>query len=169
MARSKDDEKRKQAYLSYKKNRNVAKVSEETGISATSLHRWKDEENWDNKLVVGQQKFSAFLDVMKQAETNELLKDDLKNFQLLDTLESIVAEKVYFEEIVPTNWNDIISTIRFVVEQKRLILGKPTAHTVKDINVRVSSLSESELDTDIERTKRAIATAATGEGSQIST
>ncbi len=163
MARTKDSEKHKQAYLLYKKSKNLVKVSEELEISESSVRKWKDEEDWDNKIAVGQEKFSAFLKVMKDAEDNEILKSDLKDFRLLEQLEAIVAEKIYFEEIVPTNWNDIISTYRFVVEQKRLIQGKPTAHTVKDINVRVGSLSESELDTDIKRTQRAIAVAATGE------
>ncbi len=165
MGRSKDSEKHKAAYLLYKKTNNVARVSEELDVSETAIHKWKEEEDWDNKIAVGQEKFSAFLEVMKSAENNEVLKSDLKDFQLLEQLEAIVAEKIYFEEIVPTNWNDIISTYRFVIEQKRLIQGKPTAHTVKDINVRVGSLSESELNTDIERTQRAIAAATTGESS----
>ncbi len=165
MGRSKDTEKRRKGYEIYRKTKNLSKVAEELNVSTSAVHQWKDEEDWDNKITIGQQKFAAFLDTIKKAEGNAVLKDDLKDFQMLEQLEAIVSEKVYFEEIVPTNWSDVIQTYRFVAEQKRLILGKPTAHTVKDINVRVSSLSESELDTDIERTKRAIATAAVGEGS----
>ncbi len=165
MGRSKDTEKRRKGYEIYRKTKNLTKVAEELNVSTSAVHQWKDDEDWDNKITVGQQKFAAFLDVIKKNENNEVLKEDLKDYQILEQLEAIVSEKVYFEEIVPTNWGDVISTYRFVAEQKRLILGKPTSHSVKDINVRVSSLSESELDTDIERTKRAIAVAATGEGS----
>ncbi len=167
MGRSKDTISRKKAYEIYRKNgRNVTKAAEESDTSPTTIQKWKEEEDWDNKISVGQEKFKAFLEVMKAAENNELLKIDLADFQILEQLEAMVSEKVYFEEIVPTNWSDVIQTYRFVMEQKRLLLGKPTAHTVKDINVRVGKLSEGELDTDIKRAQRAIATVVTGEGPQ---
>ncbi len=165
MARSKDTGNRKKAYEVYRKNgKNLTKAAEEVDVSLTAVQKWKEEEDWDNKITVGQQKFKAFLEIMKQAENNDLLRVDLADFQLLEQLEAMVSEKVYFEEIVPTNWSDVIQTYRFVMEQKRLLLGKPTAHIVKDINVRVGNLSEGELDTDIERTQRAIAASVIGEG-----
>ncbi len=165
MARSKDTEKRRKAYELYRKNGgNLTKAAQEIDVSLSAVQKWKEEESWDNKIVVGQEKFKAFLEAMKQAEDNKLLKADLADFQILEQLEAMVSEKVYFEEIVPTNWSDVIQTYRFVMGQKRLLLGKPTAHTVKDVNVRVSTLSEGELNTDIERAERAIASSATGEG-----
>ncbi len=165
MARSKDVEKRKKAYELYRKNgKNLTKAAQELDISLSAVQKWKEEENWDDKIVVGQEKFKAFLDVMKQADDTKLLKIDLADFQILEQLEAMVSEKIYFEEIVPTNWSDVIQTYRFVMEQKRLLLGKPTVHTIKDINIRVSTLSEGELNTDIKRAQRAIATTITGEG-----
>lgn len=167
MSRSKDTISRKKAYEIYRKNgKNLTKAAEGVDVSLTAVQKWKEEEGWDNKITVGQEKFKAFLAIVKQAESNDLLKVDLADFQLLEQLEAMVSERVYFEEIVPTNWSDVIQTYRFVMEQRRLLLGKPTAHTVKDINVRVGKLSEGELDTDIKRAQRAIAKVIIGEGSQ---
>lgn len=157
MARVKNFDKRKQAFDIYRKCRNCTKTAEEMGVSNQLIHLWKKDEDWDEKIRVGQVKFNGFLESLRKGEEIKLIHSDYADYMVLQQLESMALEKVYHEEIIPTNWSDVISTMRFVMEQKRLLTGRPTSHTEKNINVRVGKLSEGELDAELKRTERAIA------------
>jgi hypothetical protein len=97
------------------------------------------------------------LTLKETSENIAMVEKDEVTLGMLKELENIVVEKVYTGEIEPTTWNEIISTLRFTTEQKRLLLGQPTIRTEKTVSVEVQGLEDAELSKRIEETTRAIA------------
>lgn len=157
MGRPKEIEKRKLAFKLYKKYNNLSKVADEVEITHSQICKWKKEDDWDEKLLQYQDLLKTRLTLKQTSETNIMLKEDEAALGYLGTLDDIALEAIYTGEIVPTTWNELISTLRFTSEQRRLILGQPTVRTEKTINIEVQGYSDDELDRRVEETQRAIA------------
>ena len=157
MSRPKQVEKRKLAFKLYRQHSNLSKVAEEVGVSPSLVTVWKKEDEWDDKLLQLQNLLKTKLTLKETSENTALMEKDEVTLGMLKELENIVVEKVYTGEIEPTTWNEIISTLRFTTEQKRLLLGQPTIRTEKTVSVEVQGLEDAELSKRIEETTRAIA------------
>ncbi len=159
MGRPKDIEKRKKAFKLWKRYNNQTEVANELGVTKALISQWKKEDNWDDKLQRAQGLLQTRLALIKESEDDALLGEDLANLSLLRELESAVLDKVYTEEIEPITWSDVINTLKFSADQKRLLLGKPTSKTETNISIEIKGLSKDELDRRIEATDRALAAA----------
>jgi hypothetical protein len=105
----------------------------------------------------------ARLSIKEQSNNTIILEEDEKQLGILTSLEDMILEKICSEEIEPTSWSDVVSTIRLVNEQRRLILGKPTVKTETTISVDLKGLDDGELDTKLKETQRALTLIELGE------
>jgi len=144
MSRLPDFEKRQTAFRLYVRLRNVSRVSKETGIPPATLHVWKKEEQWEMKLADIQRTVSSQVEVIKEAQTNLAVKDQVSELQLLELLQVKVSNALVTLNIGPTTWRDIIQGMEYISKEKRLILGHPTERAVNTIEV--SSMDEEGLD-----------------------
>jgi transposase len=163
MGRPKQVEKRKQAFKLYRKYGNLSKVAEELGVSPSLITIWKKEDEWEDKTFQLQNLLKTKLTLKETSENVAILEKDEVTLGMLRELENIVTEKIYTGEVEPTTWNEIISTLRFTTEQKRLLLGQPTVRTEKTVSVEVQGLDDDELSKRIKETTRAIALIEPGE------
>ncbi len=149
MSRLPDFEKRQTAFRLYVRLRNVSRVSKETGIPVATIHVWKKEEQWEMKLADIQKTVSSQVEVIKEAQTNLAVKDQVSELQLLELLQHKVSNALVELNIGPTTWRDIIQGMEYISKEKRLILGQPTERATNTIEV--SSMSGDELDKHIEQ------------------
>jgi hypothetical protein len=152
MGKVPDVHRRRQAFRLYVRYQNLLQVSKELGIPYPTLHGWYKEEHWDQQLKDRQERLRGSVDVIKKAQDNLILQDQISELKLLEHLEVTVHNLMLNEEVRPSNWKDVIDTLKFVFQEKRLILGEPTERTVNTIEV--SSMSEKDLDKEIENLHR---------------
>lgn len=155
MSRLPDFEKRQTAFRLFVRLRNVSRVSKETGIPVATLHVWKKEEQWEMKLTDIQKTVSSQVEVLKEAQTNLAVKDQLSELQLLELLQQKVSNALVNLNIGPTTWKDVIAGMEYISKEKRLILGQPTERGIQTIEV--SSMSGDELDKHIEEMQSLVA------------
>lgn len=156
MARKRDIDKRKIAFQLYRKNNTLNSIADELGTTQPTISAWKKEDGWDEKLLKVQGLLKARLSIKETRENTLMVDDDERSLHLLDDLEDIIYEKIYNEELEPTSWSDVISTLRFTDEKRRLIKGKPTVTTETTYSIEVKGLDNDELDRRIKETQRAI-------------
>lgn len=163
IARPKDTERRKEAFKLYRGRNTLSSIAEELGVTQPTLSKWKVEDGWDDKIEKLQGMLKARLSIKEQSNNTIILEEDEKQLGILTSLEDMILEKICSEEIEPTSWSDVVSTIRLVNEQRRLILGKPTVKTETTISVDLKGLDDGELDTKLKETQRALTLIELGE------
>lgn len=149
MPRPPQIEKRQAAFNLYLKCRNLLQVSRELDIPAATLHVWKRDGQWDEKILNQQQLLSHYQGVLQKAQENLQIDSQITELKLLEFLEAKVAELLLSENVRPTSWKDVLITIDFVTKQKRLIMGEPTERGVHTIEA--SAMKEKDLDDEIQR------------------
>jgi hypothetical protein len=152
MSKLPDLERRRQAFRLYVRYQNLLQVSKELAIPYTTIHNWYKEEQWGQKLKDRQMRLQGSIDVIKKAQDNLILEDQVSELKLLEHLETTVHNIMLTDEVRPSNWKDVIETLKFVFQEKRLILGEPTQRAVNTIDV--SSMNEKDLDKAIEDLRR---------------
>jgi predicted transcriptional regulator len=168
MARHKEEGKRKQAFKLYRKNVKLVDIALELGVTQSLISQWKKEEEWDAKIEEVQGLLKARLTRKESSENHIMVEEDLDQLQVLRELENIIFEKVTNEEIVPTSWSDVISTLKYANDQRRLIKGQPTVKTETTLTIDVQGLDNDELDAELKRTQGAIALLESGEDKEES-
>jgi len=156
MARKKDIDKRKIAFQLYRRDNSITSIAEELGTTQPQISKWKKDDGWDEKLSKVQGLLNARMSIKETHEENMMVEEDMNDLSVLSNLENIILEKVYNEELEPTSWSDVISTLRFTNEQRRLISGKPTVTTETTYSIEVKGLNDDELGERIKETQRAI-------------
>lgn len=154
MSKIPDLDRRRQAFRLMARYRNMLQVSKELNIPYATLQRWAKEEDWDQKLKDRQARLQGSLDVLRRAQNNLILEDQVNELKILEHLETMIHEILLNEEARPSSWRDVVETMKFVFQEKRLLLGEPTERTVNTIEV--SSLKDEEIDKHINDLKRLI-------------
>jgi hypothetical protein len=168
MARHKEEGKRQQAFKLYRANTKLVDIALELGVTQSLISQWKKEEEWDAKIEQVQGLLQARLTRKESSENHIMVEEDLDQLQVLRELENLVFDKVYNEEIVPTSWSDVISTLKYANDQRRLIKGQPTVKTETTLTIDVTGLNNDELDAELKRTQRAITLLESGENKEES-
>jgi transcriptional regulator with XRE-family HTH domain len=168
MARHKDEGKRNQAFKLYRKNTKLVDIAMELGVTQSLISQWKKEEDWDGKIETVQGLLRARLTRTESTENHIMVAEDMDQLQILRELENKVFDKVYSEEIVPTSWSDVISTLKYANDQRRLIKGQPTVKTETTLTIDVTGLNNDELESELQRTQAAIALLESGENKEES-
>jgi predicted transcriptional regulator len=168
MARHKDEGKRSQAFKLYRKNTKLVDIALELGVTQSLISQWKKEENWDAKIEQVQGLLNARLTRTESTENHIMVAEDMDQLQILRELENLVYDKIYKEEIVPTSWSDVISTLKYANDQRRLIKGQPTVKTETTLTIDVTGLNNDELESELQRTQAAIALLESGENKEES-
>jgi predicted transcriptional regulator len=163
MARHKDTDKRGIAFKLYRKGTKLVDIAEELNVTQSLISQWKKEENWDEKVEEVRGLLKARLVRKEQSESHIMVEEDMDQLHVLRELENIVFDKVAHKEIEPTSWSDVISTLKYANDQRRLIKGLPTVKTETTLTVDVTGLNNDELDAELKRTQRAIALIESGE------
>lgn len=147
MSKHIDVDKHQQAFRLYAKCRNKSRVSKDLGIPVATIHVWAKQEGWDNKLNDLRSKLEGQLDVLRKAKDDAVLQDQVTQINLLEHLESIVADVLLENQIRPARWSDVIQTLTFIQKEKRLITGQPTE--IQDGAIEVTAKDEKDMDKDI--------------------
>jgi len=154
MAGVPDFSKREAAFRLYAQYRNLSKVSKELKIPTQTLHKWKKELQWNEKLSQLQDKLRGQKDILDKAADNFIVAKDLTELKLLDFLEEEVADVLNKKKVGINSWRDVITTLDFVKKQRRLLLGETTE--IEATTVEVHFTKEEDLDTHIEELQRVI-------------
>lgn len=152
MSKIPDIDRRRQCFRLYVRYQNLMQVSKETNVPYATLQRWKDEEDWEQKIKDRQNRLQGSLDILKKAQDNLILADQVNELKLLEHLETMIHEILLNEEVRPSSWKDVVDTMKFVFQEKRLILGEPTERTVTTIEV--NDMKDADLDSNIEDLRR---------------
>lgn len=163
MARHKDQDKRGLAFKLYRKNTKLVDIAEQLNVTQSLISQWKKEENWDERLAEVQGMLKARLTRKETSENHIIVSEDMDELQVLRELENLIFDKVYSGEIEPTSWSDVISTLKYANDQRRLIKGLPTVKTETTLTVDVTGYDNDELEAELQRTTRALALIESGE------
>ena len=127
--------KREQAFQLYKKLKNLKAVSEVPGMPSYSvLLKWKEEDNWDERIEKIQEKLEKWELILSKLENDSLLKDDVFHLMLLDRLLGITIKSIIEKGLEPSSWKEAMETLKMIFEQKRLLLGRATSKSEVDID-----------------------------------
>jgi hypothetical protein len=163
MARHKDTDKRGLAFKLYRKDTKLVDIAEQLNVTQSLISQWKKEEEWDAKLQQVQGMLRARLTRRETSENHIMVEEDMDQLQVLRELENLVFDKVYNGEIEPTSWSDVLSTLKYAADQRRLIKGLPTVKTETTLTVDVTGLDDDELNRRLKETQRAITLIESGE------
>jgi len=153
-------ERREQAVQLYRKIGSISGVSREPGMPRTpTLFRWAKEDRWEERNKEIQNQVSKYVEAIEIAKRDTHVKEDLQEMEFLKMLEKIVAEKIISGEVLPRTWREVIETLKFINEEKRLLTGRPTSRT--EVYASYRSLEEGELDV---RIKEILTIISGGEG-----
>lgn len=119
-----DLKKREQAYILYQRSRNLTMVAQEMGVDKSTIVRWKKEENWDSKLLALGRVLRDRMDVNEKAKSDIILQDMRTELNLLDLLDTQIAEAIYVRGLRPEKWADVLATLKYSTERKDKIFGK---------------------------------------------
>lgn len=147
-----DFSRREKAFKLYAQLKNISQVSKELKIPTQTLHNWKKEEHWDDKLDLLRDKLKTQLDLVKKGEDDLIVHKDMEKLNLLDILEQEVAQAITARGLQINSWKDLIATLEFTTKERRLIMGEPTGREINSIEV--SFMREEDLDKEIERLER---------------
>jgi hypothetical protein len=157
MAGVPDYSRREAAFKLYAQYRNMSRVSKELKIPIQTLHSWKKQEKWQDKLTQLRDKLRTQHDVLKKADENFILEKDLSQLKLLEVLEQEVSKALLGEgrpKIEILEWKDLIKTLEFTAKERRLLMGEPTEREINTLEVPF--LREEDLDKHIAELKRYI-------------
>lgn len=147
MAKHIDVDKHQAAFRLYAKVRNKSRVSQELGIPVATIHVWAKQEGWDTKLNDLRSKLEGQIQILRDAKDNTIVQDQISSLNLLEHLETTIAEVLLENQIRPTRWSDVIQTLSFIQKEKRLITGQTTEIT--DGTLEVTAKNEEDIDKDI--------------------
>jgi len=127
--------KREQAFQLYKKLKNLKAVSEVPGMPSYSvLLKWKEEDNWDERIEKTQEKLEKWELILSRLENDSLLKDDVFHLMLLNNLLERTLRAIIEKDLEPSSWKEAMETLKMIFEQKRLLLGRATSKSEVDID-----------------------------------
>lgn len=133
---------REQAFRLYKKYRDLKKIAEYPGMPDISILKiWKEEDNWDERLADIEERLKIWDSFLKKMEEDSILRDDVFYLLLLNKLMETTIRAIIERNLEPTSWKEAIDTIKFIYEQKRLLLGRPQIKAEVDL----TGMSEEEL------------------------
>lgn len=142
----KPDSRRDRALLLYWRfGKNLSAVAKEPGMPQLStLSVWKNEENWDERVEQLQEKFRGILSVQEGLTDKLEFEEDIENYKFLTVLKQLAATAIT-TGIIPSNYKEVLETLKFVFEQERLMMGRPTDHK-KVTMEHIEKMSDEELD-----------------------
>src|SRR3970040_303874 len=117
MSKLPDVERRQTAFRLYVRFRNVSRVSKETGIPPATLHVWKKEGQWDQKVSDLQSTLSGQIEVMREAQNNLVAKDMLTEMQLLEHLQTKISTALLNNLTGPTPGQDVIRDSSLLIKR----------------------------------------------------
>jgi len=147
MAKHIDVDKHQAAFRLYAKVRNKSRVSQELGIPVATIHVWAKQEGWDTKLNDLRSKLEGQIQVLRDAKDNAVVQDQISSLNLLEHLETTIAEVLLENQIRPTRWSDVIQTLSFIQKEKRLITGQPTE--IPDGTIEITAKNVEDVEKDI--------------------
>ena len=136
--------KREQAFQLYKKLKNLKAVSEVPGMPSYSvLLKWKEEDNWDERIERTKEKLEKWEFILSRLENDSLLKDDVFHLMLLNNLLERTLRAIIEKDLEPSSWKEAMETLKMIFEQKRLLLGRATSKS--EIDIDFTSMEEHEI------------------------
>ena len=136
--------KREQAFQLYKKLKNLKAVSEVPGMPSYSiLLKWKEEDNWDERIERTKEKLEKWEFILSKLENDSLLKDDVFHLMLLNNLLERTLRAIIEKDLEPSSWKEAMETLKMIFEQKRLLLGRATSKS--EIDIDFTSMEEHEI------------------------
>ncbi len=148
MAKPIDIDRRQRAYQLFARYRNISKVSKELGIPVATLHVWKKQEGWEEKLTRLQEQLKGSIAVLERAKDNVVVQEEIDQLNVLQHLETLVNQILVDNTIRPAKWSDVIKTLEFVQKERRLLLGEKTENIKNIIEIEAKSEKDMEKDTD---------------------
>ncbi len=148
MSKPIDVDRRQRAYQLYARYRNISKVSKELGIPVATLHVWKKQEGWDDKLINLQEQLKGSLEIIERAKDNTVVQGEIAQLNVLQHLETLVNQILVDNTIRPAKWSDVIKTLEYVQKERRLLLGENTENVKNAIEIEAKDEKEMEKDTD---------------------
>lgn len=151
--RKKDRERREYCFQLYRKVQNLNHISRETGIAVTTLWRWAQEEKWDDKVLAFQEELQKHTQLLEDAKKSTELEQEVRELSFLKFLEKIIFDKIAGGELQPESWKDVLDTLKYIDNQRRLITGQPT-QVVKTQSLSVEKVQQIESGEMDERIRR---------------
>jgi len=148
MSKSIDVDRRQRAFQLFARYRNLSRVSKELGIPVATLHVWKKQEGWEEKLVTLQEQLKGSLSILEKAKDNAVVAGEIAQLNVLQHLETMVAEVLVGRTIQMSKWSDVIKTLEYVQKEKRLLLGENTENVKNAIEIEKKDEKEMERDTE---------------------
>lgn len=142
-----DFSRREKAFHLYAQLKNMSKVAKELKIPTQTLWAWKKSEKWDEKLDQLKDKLRGQYEVLKKAEDDFVLAQDISKVKLIEVLEGEVAKAITEKRVVIDKWSDLIKTLEFTSKERRLLMGETTE--IEKNCIEVKGMNEQEIDEHI--------------------
>lgn len=142
----KQDPARLLAFNLYCKNRNLGTIAAKLGKSKHLLYKWKRQDRWDERIAE------------IKDDAIEIPEDDGSSGgvkEAISIVERIVLDRLKNSTIVPRHWQDVLRTLEFLMNEKRLAEGRPTNinQTVVQIANKIMVMNETEIKDELKMIK----------------
>lgn len=142
----KQDPARLLAFNLYCKNRNLGTIAAKLGKSKHLLYKWKRQDKWDERTAE------------IKDDAIEIPEDDGSSGgvkEAISIVERIVLDRLKNSTIVPRHWQDVLRTLEFLMNEKRLAEGRPTNinQTVVQIANKIMVMNETEIKDELKMIK----------------
>jgi len=136
---------RENAFRIYRRVKDIKKVSEYPGMPDVDVLKvWKEEDRWDEKVREIEEKLETWGEVLKKLEGDALLRDDVFYYMLLNKILETTIKSMIEKRLEPENWKEVMDTIKFVFDQKRLLAGRPQVKAEVGIDM-IKDLGEEQI------------------------
>lgn len=136
---------RENAFRIYRRVKDIKKVSEYPGMPDVEVLKvWKEEDRWDEKVREIEEKLETWGEVLKKLEGDALLRDDVFYYMLLNKILETTIKSMIEKRLEPENWKEVMDTIKFVFDQKRLLAGRPQVKAEVGIDM-IKDLGEEQI------------------------
>ena len=122
---------KERAYALYRQHHRLQAVCAALGTSYGTVFRWRQEGNWDERLLAEQlstlpatkEELSVSIPTISPQEIQEKVSAELRQ---LDVLEMRAIAGIVLDDVRPRTWTDVMSTLRFVGERRDILAEKIT-------------------------------------------
>jgi hypothetical protein len=141
----KRDHARDLAFDLYCKTRNLGTVGAKLGKSVALLCRWKKQDRWEERLAeINLKKADRPAEGVEEGSATTEISGDPKADkytegveETISLVERIVLDRLKNSTIVPRHWQDVLRTLEFLMNEKRLAEGRPT--TINQTVVQIAN------------------------------
>ena len=128
MAENLREENKARAFIVYRQSCRLQQVCDVLGVSYATALRWRTEDSWDQRILAEQSALPAKLNDDKFLIPNlssKEIQEKIDNERLqLDVMEMRAVAGIVIDDIRPTSWRDILTTLKFVAERRDILTDK---------------------------------------------